>query len=193
MYINPQNTIFGINRLIGRKYEDKEVQEQMKFWPFKIIKDEESSKPKIQVTYKKEVKQYFIENILSIILQEFKKYANNYLKKEVKDVVIIVPTYFKIKHKEEIRDAVSLSGLNILSLLNSSTAAGLTYAYENSQDTEENIIFDLGSGTLNLSLISFEDGLVEVRSVEGNIRFYYSYCSILLRRISKKNWIRYKK
>ena len=53
MYINPQNTIFGINRLIGRKYEDKEVQEQMKFWPFKIIKDEESSKPKIQVTYKK--------------------------------------------------------------------------------------------------------------------------------------------
>ena len=139
------------------------------------------------------MKQYFIENILSIILQEFKKYANNYLKKEVKDVVIIVPTYFKIKHKEEIRDAVSLSGLNILSLLNSSTAAGLTYAYENSQDTEENIIFDLGSGTLNLSLISFEDGLVEVRSVEGNIRFYYSYCSILLRRISKKNWIRYKK
>ena len=196
---NPKNTIFNIERLIGRKFEDRELQENLKYWPFKIIKDVNSDKPQIQITYKNEEKKYYPENIISMILQNLKKNASEFLGKEVKDAIISVPNHFNIIQIGEIIDAAKDSCLNILKVLHSSTAAAFTYSFEKDIKDKRNIfIFDLGAGTLNLSILSVEDGLFEERSINSNKHlggedFNYKLFDYCVKQFRKKTGIDIKK
>ena len=196
---NPKNTIFNIERLIGRKFEDRELQENLKYWPFKIIKDVNSDKPQIQITYKNEEKKYYPENIISMILQNLKKNASEFLGKEVKDAIISVPNHFNIIQIGEIIDAAKDSGLNILKVLHSSTAAAFTYSFEKGIKDKRNIfIFDLGAGTLNLSILTVEDGLFEERSINynrhlGGEDFNYKLFDYCAKEFRKKTGIDIKK
>ena len=115
---NPTNTIFAGKRLIGYKFLDKEIQEDMKYWPFKVIKDSDSDRPKFQVNYKKKEKEFYPEEILAMILQKLKKSASDYIGKEVINAVLAVPNYFNISQRQSIGDAATIAGLNTLRIIN---------------------------------------------------------------------------
>lgn len=191
---NPENAIINVEKLIRRKYEKENIGNRL----FKIIKDPERNKSIIQITFKNEEKKYYPENIIAMILQNLKKKASDFLGKEVKDAVISIPNYYSLLEREEIIDAAKDFGLNILDILKSLTAAGIAYCYDkNIKDERRILVFDLGGGTLNLSLLSFEDRLVEVISVNGDLNLggedftlkLFEYCCGEFR----KNWNRYKK
>ena len=167
----PTNTIFDSLRLIGRKFEDREIQEDIKLWPFKIEKDPKSDRPLVQITYQNKEKKLYAEEICAMILQKLKQDASNFLGKEVKDAIITVPNYFNHSQRQAIKDAGTISGLNVLRIISSSTAASFYY-YSKKQvyKKDENVlIFDLGGGTFNVSLLNIEDGLFDVRAVNGNM------------------------
>ena len=183
---NPKNTIFYLERLIGRKYEEIKRQEIMKNCPFKIIKDEVSDKPKIQITCNNEVKKYYPENILSMILKKLKQNASDYLGNEVLDAVITVPADFNTYQIQEIEEAAKNADIKFFRILRSSTAVGLAYNFEKNLDKERNaLIFDLGSLSLNISVISCEEAYVEVKSINGELNLggedfnfrLFEYCS----------------
>ena len=163
------NTVFDAKRLIGRKYEDREVQDDMKLWPFKVVKDPKSDRPQVCITYKKEERKLYAEEICAMVLQYLKQTATDFLGKEVKDAIITVPTYFNDFQRKSIKDAATISGLNVLRIIGESTAAAIAYGLDVQYKTERNIlIFDLGGGGLSISLLSLEDGLFEVRATNGN-------------------------
>ena len=165
---NETNTIFDAKRLIGRKYEDREVQDDMKLWPFKVVKDPKSDRPQVCISYKKKEKKLYAEEICAMVLQELKQTATDFLGKEVRDAIITVPSYFNDSQRQSIKDAGTISGLNVLRIINEPTAAAFAFGLDN-QYTERNVlIFDLGSGNLSISLLSLEDGLLEVRAINGN-------------------------
>ena len=163
---NPLNTIFDAKRLIGRKFLDKEVQEDMKNWPFKIIKDENSDKPKFQVTYQKQEREFYAEEILAMTLQKLKRSASNFVGKEVKDAIVAVPNCFNSYQRNAIKDAGTIAGLNVLRILNESTAAALAYRFE-TKNERNIIIFDWGGSNLNISVLSLEENLYEVKSMNS--------------------------
>ena len=166
---NPTNTVFDAKRLIGRKYEDREVQDDMKLWPFKIVKDPQSDRPQVQITYQKQEKKFFAEEISAMVLQKLKQTATDFLGKEVKDAIITVPAYFNDSQRQATKDAGTISGLNVLRIINEPTAAAIAYGLDKQYKTERNVlIFDLGGGTFDVSLLSLEDGLFEVRATNGN-------------------------
>ena len=167
---NPTNTVFDAKRLIGRKYEDREVQDDMKLWPFKVIKDEKSSRPQIVITYQKQEKKFFAEEISAMVLQKLKQTATDFLGKEVKDAIVTVPAYFNDSQRQATKDAGTISGLNVLRIINEPTAAAIAYGLDKQANKkEENVlIFDLGGGTFDVSLLSLEDGLFEVKATNGN-------------------------
>ena len=166
---NPTNTVFDAKRLIGRKYEEREVQEDMKLWPFKIVKDPKSDRPQVQITYQKQEKKFFAEEISAMVLQKLKQTATDFLGKEVKDAIVTVPAYFNDSQRQATKDAGTISGLNVLRIINEPTAAAIAYGLDKKSQTEENVlIFDLGGGTFDVSLLSLEDGLFEVRATNGN-------------------------
>lgn len=102
---NSNNTIFNALRLIGRKFNDEEIQEDIKYWPFKVIKDPKSDRPLVQITYQKTEKKLYVEEICAMILQELKKTVEDFLEKDVKDVVIAVPAFFNNSQRKAIKDA----------------------------------------------------------------------------------------
>ena len=167
---NPTNTVFDAKRLIGRKYEDREVQDDMKLWPFKVVKDEKSSRPQIVITYQKQEKKFFAEEISAMVLQKLKQTATDFLGKEVKDAIVTVPAYFNDSQRQATKDAGTISGLNVLRIINEPTAAAIAYGLDKQANKkEENVlIFDLGGGTFDVSLLSLEDGLFEVKATNGN-------------------------
>ena len=166
---NLTNTIFDAKRLIGRKFEDREIQEDMKLWPFKVVKDTKSDRPQFQITYQKQEMKFYPEEILSMLLQKLKQTATNFLGKEVKDAVVAVPSYFNESQRQSIKDAGIISGVNILRIINESSAAALAYGfYKEYHDGRNVLIFDLGGGNFNVSLLTLEDGLFEVRAINGN-------------------------
>ena len=167
---NPTNTVFDAKRLIGRKYEDREVQDDMKLWPFKEVKDEKSSRPQIVITYQKQEKKFFAEEISAMVLQKLKQTATDFLGKEVKDAIVTVPAYFNDSQRQATKDAGTISGLNVLRIINEPTAAAIAYGLDKQANKkEENVlIFDLGGGTFDVSLLSLEDGLFEVKATNGN-------------------------
>ena len=166
---NPKNTIFSAKRLIGRKFYEREIQEDMKYWPFKVINDPNSDRAKLQVTYQNQEKQFYSEEILVMILQKLKKSASNYLGKEVKDAVIAVPNYFNDSQRQSIKDVGTIAGLNVLRLINESTAAALAFDLNKKKEEKNVVIFDLGGGNLNVYILALEDGLYEVKGLNGNI------------------------
>ena len=167
--INPTNTVFDAKRLIGRKYADSSVQADMKHWPFKIV--DSSSKPKIEVEYKSESKTFTPEEISAMILLKMKETAEGYLGHEVKDAVVTVPAYFNDSQRQATKDAGVISGLNVLRIINEPTAAAIAYGLDKKkgEGKEVNVlIFDLGGGTFDVSILTIEDGIFEVKSTAGD-------------------------
>ncbi|XP_064113290.1 heat shock cognate 71 kDa protein-like [Macrobrachium nipponense] len=165
--MNPNNTVFDAKRLIGRKFEDHVVQSDMKHWPFTVIND--STKPKIQVDYKGETKTFFPEEISSMVLIKMKETAEAFLGGTVKDAVVTVPAYFNDSQRQATKDAGTISGLNVLRIINEPTAAAIAYGLDKKVGGERNVlIFDLGGGTFDVSILTIEDGIFEVKSTAGD-------------------------
>jgi heat shock protein 1/8 len=166
---NPTNTVFDAKRLIGRKFNDPLVQEDMKLWPFKVVKEDSGERPCIVVDYQGTKKKFFAEEISAMVLQKMKKIAEEFLGKEVKDAIVTVPAYFSDAQRQATKDAGTISGLNILRIINEPTAAAIAYGLDKKFKTERNVlIFDLGGGTFDVSVLSLEEGLFEVKATNGH-------------------------
>merc|ERR1712002_901181 len=165
--MNPSNTVFDAKRLIGRKFEDSAVQSDMKHFSFNVVND--GGKPKVQVEYKGENKTFFPEEISSMVLNKMKETAEAYLGKTVTDAVVTVPAYFNDSQRQATKDAGTISGLNVLRIINEPTAAAIAYGLDKKVGDEKNVlIFDLGGGTFDVSILTIEDGIFEVKSTSGD-------------------------
>ena len=165
---NPENTIFDAKRLIGRNFSDKLVKKDMELWPFKVVSNE-ADKPMIVANYKKEEKQFSAEEISSMLLVHLKEMAEAYLGKKVAKAVVTVPAYFNDAQRQATKDAGAIAGLEILRIINEPTAAAIAYGLEKNMTTEQNVlIFDLGGGTFDVSLLTIDDGIFEVKSTAGD-------------------------
>ena len=165
--MNPTNTVFDAKRLIGRKWEEQVVQSDMKHWPFKVVK--ESGRPKVEVEYKGENKTFFAEEVSSMVLVKMKETAESYLGKTVTDAVVTVPAYFNDSQRQATKDAGTIAGLNVLRIINEPTAAAIAYGLDKKVGTERHVlIFDLGGGTFDVSVLTIEDGIFEVKSTAGD-------------------------
>jgi len=165
--MNPGNTVFDAKRLIGRKFTDNAVQSDMKHWSFDVVDD--NTKPKVKVEYKGEQKTFFAEEISSMVLLKMKETAEAYLGKTVNDAVITVPAYFNDSQRQATKDAGTISGLNVLRIINEPTAAAIAYGLDKKSGDEKNVlIFDLGGGTFDVSVLTIEDGIFEVKSTAGD-------------------------
>ncbi|GFQ75612.1 major heat shock 70 kDa protein Aa [Trichonephila clavata] len=160
--MNPENTIFDAKRLIGRKYDDPKIQQDLKHWPFKVIN--QGGKPKLKVEFKGEQKLFNPEEISAMVLTKMKETAEMYLGQKVTDAVITVPAYFNDSQRQATKDAGKIAGLNVLRIINEPTAAALAYGLDKNV-----LIFDLGGGTFDVSILTIDEGsLFEVRSTAGD-------------------------
>ena len=167
--MNPNNTIFDAKRLIGRNFDDATVKSDMKHWPFKVTNA--GGKPKLQVEFKNEEKQFTPEEISAMILIKMKETAEAYLGQKVTDAVVTVPAYFNDSQRQATKDAGVIAGLNITRIINEPTAAAIAYGLDKKSGStgEKNIlIFDLGGGTFDVSILSIDDGIFEVKSTAGD-------------------------
>lgn len=165
--MNPQNTVFDAKRLIGRRFDDATVQSDMKLWPFTVIND--NTKPKIRVEFKGEEKTFFPEEVSSMVLTKMKETAEAYLGKTVSSAVITVPAYFNDSQRQATKDAGAIAGLNVMRIINEPTAAAIAYGLDKKGGKEKNIlIFDLGGGTFDVSVLSIDDGVFEVKATAGD-------------------------
>merc|ERR1712205_246736 len=166
--MNPINTIFDAKRLIGRKFTDPVVQSDMKHWPFKLVA-KDGDKPHIQVDYKGEQKTFAADEISSMVLTKMKETAEAFIGKDVKDVVVTVPAYFNDSQRQATKDAGAIAGLNVLRIINEPTAAAIAYGLDKKTAGETNVlIFDLGGGTFDVSLLTIDDGIFEVKATAGD-------------------------
>ncbi|XP_074272609.1 heat shock 70 kDa protein 18-like [Silene latifolia] len=171
--MNSANTIFDAKRLIGRKFDEPTVQNDMKLWPFKVI-DINDNNPAFVVTYKDEEKQFSPEEISSMILAKMKETAETYLGKQVKDAVVTVPAYFNDAQRQATKDAGVIAGLNVLRIINEPTAAAIAYGLDkklteySDRSTKNILVFDLGGGTFDVSIVSIRKDAFEVKAVSGD-------------------------
>ena len=165
--INPRNTVFDVKRLIGRRFADSEVQADMRRWPFKVI--DKGGKPVIAVEYKGEQATFTSEEILSMMLLKMRETAEAYLSCVCKYAVITVPACFNDSQRQATKDAGLIAGLNVLRVLNEATAAAIAYGFDKKTQGEKNVlIFDLGGGTFDVSLLTIEESVFEVKAVAGD-------------------------
>ena len=165
--MNPTNTVFDAKRLIGRKFNDPTVQSDMKHWPFKVI--DVDGKPKLEIEYKGESKVFTPEEISSMVLVKMKEIAEAYLGEKVTQAVITVPAYFNDSQRQATKDAAHIAGLEALRVINEPTAAAVAYGLEKQSSGEKNIlIFDIGGGTFDVTILTIEDGIFEVKSTAGD-------------------------
>lgn len=165
--MNANNTVFDAKRLIGRKFSDAAVQSDMKHWPFSVVSGPGGT-PIIKVEYKGEEKTFKAEEISSMVLTKMKDIAEAYLGKEVKNAVVTVPAYFNDSQRQATKDAGSISGLNVLRIINEPTAAAIAYGLDQKGDEKNVLIFDLGGGTFDVSLLTIEEGIFEVKATAGD-------------------------
>eukprot|EP00253_Pinus_taeda_P010351 PITA_10351 len=163
--MNPINTVFDAKRLIGRRFSDPSVVSDAKLWPFKVISGV-GDKPSIVVTYKGEEKHFAAEEISSMVLTKMKEIAEAYLGTTVKNAVVTVPAYFNDSQRQATKDAGAISGLNVMRIINEPTAAAIAYGLDKASSSGEKnvLIFDLGGGTFDVSLLTIEDGIFEVKA-----------------------------
>ena len=164
---NPENTIYDAKRLIGRDFDDKYLQNEMKTLSYQVIN--QNNKPKIKVKFMNEDKRFTPEEISAMVLTEMKQIAESYLGEEVKDAVVTVPAYFNDAQRQATKDAAVIAGLNVLRMINEPTAAALAYGLDKEDKKEKNVlIFDLGGGTFDVSLLSIDSGIFEVKATAGD-------------------------
>jgi len=165
---NPPNTVFDAKRLIGRKFTDAVVQSDMMLWPFKVVAGS-GDKPMLVVNHMGEEKKFHPEEISSLILGRMTEYAEAHLGTKVSDAVITVPAYFNDSQRQATKDAGSICGLNVLRIINEPTAAAIAYGLDAKDSSEKNVlIFDMGGGTLDVSLLNIDDGVFEVKATAGD-------------------------
>jgi heat shock protein 1/8 len=168
--MNPQNTVFDAKRLIGRRFSDLSVQNDMKLWPFKLVPGP-GDKPMIVVRYKGEEKQFSPEEISAMILTKMREIAEAFLGQTINNAVVTVPAYFNDSQRQATKDAGVIAGLNVLRIINEPTAAAIAYGLDKkaSRKGEHNVlIFDLGGGTFDVSLLTIEEGIFEVKATAGD-------------------------
>ncbi|CAN6280786.1 unnamed protein product [Urochloa humidicola] len=168
--MNPINTVFDAKRLIGRRFSDASVQSDIKMWPYKVIAGP-GDKPMIVVQYKGEDKQFSAEEISSMVLIKMREIAEAYLGSTVKNAVVTVPAYFNDSQRQATKDAGVIAGLNVMRIINEPTAAAIAYGLDKKATSvgEKNVlIFDLGGGTFDVSLLTIEEGIFEVKATAGD-------------------------
>ena len=163
--MNPENTIFDAKRLIGRDTNDPNIIKDRKLWPFKV--EDNNGKPVISVLYKEERKSFQPEEISSMILTKMKETAEAYTGQTITDAVITVPAYFNDSQRQATKDAGVIAGLNILRIINEPTAAAIAYGLGKKKEMNV-LIFDLGGGTFDVSILSIDDGMFEVKATAGD-------------------------
>ena len=164
--INPENTVFDVKRLIGRNYKDKSVQADKKLFPFKITN--KKGKPYVQVAVNGVAKQFAPEEVSSMILQKMRSTAESYLDKEIKNAVVTVPAYFNDAQRQATKDAGTISGLNVERIINEPTAAAIAYGLDKKGGEKNILVFDLGGGTFDVSLLTIDNGVFEVLATNGD-------------------------
>jgi len=163
---NPENTVFDVKRLIGRRFDESTVQQDIKFYPFKVIN--KSNRPVIQVEVNSETKTFTPEEISAMVLIKMKEVAEAYLGKKVTHAVVTVPAYFNDAQRQATKDAGTIAGLNVMRIINEPTAAAIAYGLDK-KDGEKNIlVFDLGGGTFDVTLLTIDNGVFEVLSTNGD-------------------------
>jgi len=167
--MNPINTVFDAKRLIGRKFNEQTVQSDMKHWPFKVVAGADQ-RPMIEVEFKGERKTFYAEEISSMVLTKMKEISESYLGKQVKKAVVTVPAYFNDSQRTATKDAGAIAGLEVLRIINEPTAAAIAYGLDKmSEGHEKNVlIFDLGGGTFDVTLLTIDGGIFEVKATAGD-------------------------
>ncbi|CAK9068325.1 Luminal-binding protein 5 (BiP 5) (78 kDa glucose-regulated protein homolog 5) (GRP-78-5) [Durusdinium trenchii] len=164
--INPTQTLFDVKRLIGRRFKDSTVQKDIKLLPYAIV--DKGSKPMISVKVKGEEKVMAPEEVSSMVLTKMKETAENYLGKEVKHAVVTVPAYFNDAQRQSTKDAGTISGMNVLRIINEPTAAAIAYGLDKKTEKKNILVYDLGGGTFDVSLLTIDNGVFEVVATNGD-------------------------
>ncbi|KAF2228857.1 heat shock protein 70 [Viridothelium virens] len=166
--MNPANTIFDVKRLIGRRYDDPTVKKDMESWPFKVV--DKDSNPLVQVEYLGETKTFSPQEVSAMVLGKMKEVAETKLGKKVEKAVITVPAYFNDNQRQATKDAGSISGLNVLRIINEPTAAAIAYGLGSGKSEKERnvLIYDLGGGTFDVSLLHIQGGVFTVKATAGD-------------------------
>jgi heat shock protein 5 len=163
---NPENTVFDVKRLIGRNFQDKSVQADKKLFPFELVN--KKGKPYVEVTVAGEKKQFAPEEVSSMILQKMRATAESYLDKEINNAVVTVPAYFNDAQRQATKDAGTISGLNVERIINEPTAAAIAYGLDKKGGEKNILVFDLGGGTFDVSLLTIDNGVFEVLATNGD-------------------------
>ena len=163
---NPENTIYAIKRLIGRKYTDDSVKKDKKLLSYELVSDKDG-KPRVQVTVGGKQKQFTPEEVSAMVLQKMKEIAETYLGVKVKNAVVTVPAYFNDAQRQSTKDAGTIAGLNVVRIINEPTAAAIAYGL-NKKGEKSVLVFDLGGGTFDVSLLTIDDGFFEVVATNGD-------------------------
>jgi len=164
--INPENTVFDVKRLIGRDFSDKSVQADRKLVPYEIVSD--SNKPMIQITANGSTNKFAPEEVSAMILQKMKDTAEIFLGKEIKNAVVTVPAYFNDAQRQATKDAGTISGMKVERIINEPTAAAIAYGMDKTGGESNVLVFYLGGGTFDVTLLTIDNGVFEVLSTNGD-------------------------
>ncbi|KAH3802465.1 hypothetical protein DPMN_156142 [Dreissena polymorpha] len=163
---NPENTVFDVKRLVGRTWDDPSVQHDIKYWPFKVIN--KNGKPHVQVKVKGTDKTFAPEEISAMVLGKMKEVAEAYLGETIKNAVVTVPAYFNDAQRQATKDAGVIAGLNVMRIINEPTAAAIAYGLDKKEGEKNILVFDLGGGTFDVSILTIDDGVFEVVATNGD-------------------------